>query len=303
MQTLLAVALLASIDATTATRAFAELEAMCKADNGRLWGRSVCGPVVFADRNTREAMTADGPATIPDSIGIANTAVDWNGQRWTMVMWPLPESTISRRVLLAHESFHRIQQDLALPNANPANAHLDSADARYWLRLEFRALARALAERDQSALADALAFREKRRELFGNAREEERQLELNEGLSEHTGYALAVPHLAERIAPLVRRLASADKTERFSRSFAYTTGPAYGALIEMRDPRWTRKVKATDDLGRLAKRAWNIVTTPLRPERYDGAAIRADEDARAETKRSMYAAMQARYLDGPVVVI
>lgn len=303
MQALLAALLLAAIDAPTATRAFAELEAMCKADNGRLWGRSICGPTVFANAQTREAMTAEGRATIPDSIGIANTAVEWNGRTWTMVMWPLPESTLSRRVLLAHESFHRIQKELGLPNANPANNHLDTADGRYWMRLEWRALARALAGNDREALADALAFRAQRRKAFAGAGESERQLEINEGLSEYTGYALAVPHVRERIAPLVRRLGNADSAERFARSFAYVTGAAYGTLLELRDPRWTRKVNAGDDLGSIAGRAWKITETPLRAELYGGVAIRADEDARAEKKRAMYAALQAKFIDGPVVVI
>lgn len=303
MQTLLAVALLASIDAAGAQRAFAELQAMCAADAGRLWGRSVCGPVVLANPQTREAMTAEGAATIPDSIGIANTAVEWNGKTWTMVMWPLPQSTISRRVLLAHESFHRLQKELGLPNDNPANAHLDTADGRYWLRLEWRALARALASGDRSALADALAFRAQRRALFPDAAEEERKLEINEGLAEHTGYALAIPHLRERVAPLVRRLAGADKAERVARSFAYVSGAAYGALIEMRDPRWTRRVRGGDDLGAIAKRVWQIGDTPLRPELYDGPAVRADEDARAEKKRKMLAELRAKFIDAPVLVI
>src|SRR5687768_12412830 len=287
MQALLAAALLASIDVASAQRAFAELDAMCARDNGRLWGRSLCGPVVFADPRTREAMTRGGPATIPDSIGIANTALEWNGKRWTMVMWPLPESVVSRRVLLAHESFHRLQPDLGLPSSNPANAHLDTADARYWLRLEFRALARALASGSEEAVADALAFRAQRRSLFEKAAEEERQLEMNEGLSEHTGYAMAVPQLAERIAPLVRRLNAADRSERLARSFADVSGSAWGPVIESRDPRWTRRVKAGDDLGDLARRAWKIRATSLHPERYGGAAVRADEDARAEKKRQM----------------
>lgn len=301
MHALLIATLLAAIDPVPAARAFAELQAMCDADHERLWGRPVCGPVVFADAKTREAYTADGPATIPDSIGIANTAVEWNGSTWTMVMWPLPESPVARRVLLAHESFHRLQKELALPNANPANAHLDTADARYWLRLEWRALARALATGEKEFVADALAFRAKRRELFDH--DEERQLEINEGLAEHTGNALAIPHLNERIAPLVRRLANADKGERFARSFAYTSGPAYGALLDMRAPGWTRNVKATDDLGKLTKRAWQIATAPLRTQLYAGDVVRADEDARAEKKRAMFAALQAKFIDGPVLVI
>ena len=301
MQTILAVALLASIDAASANRAFAELRQLCAADNGRLWGRSVCGDTVFADPQTREAFTDAGPATIPDSIGIANTAVEWNGRTWTMVTWPLPESVVARRVLLAHESFHRLQKELGLPMSNPANAHLDEADARYWLRLEWRALARALATGEKEAVADALAFRAKRRALFPT--DDERLLEMNEGLAEYTGYALAVPHVRERIASLVRRLANADKAERLARSFAYTSGPAWGSLIEMREPRWTRRVKPSDDLGALARRAWGIKTMPLHPERYAADAIRADEDARAEKKRVMFAGLRTKFIDGPVIVI
>jgi hypothetical protein len=308
MHALMLVTLLASIDAAGARRAFTELEAMCAADGGKLWGRSLCGPAVFADPRTREAVRNDGSTTtVPDSIGIANTGVDWDGQRWTMVMWPLPQGVISRRALLAHESFHRIQQDLGLPANNPSNAHLDTADGRALLRLEWRALARALATGDKSAVEDALAFRAQRRALAPGAAEEERLLELNEGLAEHTGYALAVPYVRERIAPLVRKLANAEKNETFARSFAYATGPAWGTLLELKDPRWTRKVKAGDDLGELARRAWGIgaggaVAAPA-AGRYGAEALHVEEQARAVKKRELAARLRARFVDGPVLVI
>jgi hypothetical protein len=304
MHALMLATLLAAIDLPTAQRAYAEMDAMCAADGGKLWGRSLCGPMTFANAQTREAvrrMHDDLEETkVPDSIGIANTSVDWDGTRWTMVLWPLPQSTVSRRVLLAHESFHRIQQDLGLPNASPRNAHLDSAEARAWMRLEWRALARALATGDERAVADALAFRAQRRAAGGG--EEERQLEINEGLAEHTGFALAVPHLRERIAPLVRKLANAEKSETFARSFAYTSGPAWGALLEMKDARWTRKLKPTDDLGDLARKAWGLRATPPRDD-YQAAAVHEEERVRAEKKRELLAQLRAKFVDGPVLII
>ncbi len=308
MHALMLVTLLASIDAAGARRAFTELEAMCAADGGKLWGRSLCGPAVFADPRTREAVRNDGSTTtVPDSIGIANTGVDWDGQRWTMVMWPLPQGVIPRRALLAHESFHRIQQDLGLPANNPSNAHLDTADGRALLRLEWRALARALATGDKSAVEDALAFRAQRRTLSPGAAEEERLLELNEGLAEHTGYALAVPYVRERIAPLVRKLANAEKNETFARSFAYATGPAWGTLLELKDPRWTRKVKAGDDLSELVRKAWGIgaggAAAASAAGHYGAEALHAEEQARAVKKRELAARLRARFVDGPVLVI
>jgi hypothetical protein len=304
MHALLAWSLLASIDLGAARHAQAELQAMCDRDHGRLWGRSVCGPIVFAEHGTREAVQiADGvvtPTRVPDSIGIANTALDWDGKRWTMVVWPLPKSTIARRALLAHESFHGVQKDLGLPMTNPANAHLDTATARYWMRMEWRALARALATRDDAAIGDALTFRAKRRALTAGAAEEERVLEMNEGLAEHTGYALAVPHVRERVAALVKKLADAEKSETFARSFAYASGPAWGALLEMRDPRWTRRVKATDDFGDLIRVRPHV---QVRTSEYGGEAVLAEEQARATRKRELMARLQATFVDGPVLTI
>jgi hypothetical protein len=308
MHALLAVSLLASIDLGAAQHAQAELQAMCDRDRGRMWGRPICGRLVFAEHGSRDAVQFEnGTATrtrVPDSIGIANTAVQWDDKRWTMVVWPLPKNTITRRALLGHESFHGIQKDLGHPMSSPANAHLDTAEGRYWMRLEWRALARALATGDDRAVADALTFRSKRRALTPNAAEEERALEMNEGLAEHTGYALAVPYVRERIAALVKKLADAEKSETYARSFAYTSGPAWGALLDMRDPQWTRKVKPTDDFGKVI---WAIrpvfVTGEVRTSEYNGEAVMAEEQARAERKRALMARLQATFIDGPVLTI
>ncbi len=165
------------------------------------------------------------------------------------------------------------------------------------MRLEWRALARALATRDARAVADALAFRAQR------FTDEERQLEMNEGLAEYTGWAMAVPHAGERIPSLLRKLANAEQSETFSRAFAYTSGPAYGTLLELKNPRWTRSVKATDDLGALVRRAWNIRGTELHASEYGGETVRAEEEARATKKRELAAKLRARFVDGPVLRI
>ncbi|MGH9423271.1 MAG: hypothetical protein ACRD3J_25070 [Thermoanaerobaculia bacterium] len=115
---------------------------MCARDGGRMWGVNVCGPTMVVDRQTRAvAANQPAPATLPKEIGIANTAVDWDGVYWTMIAGPLPDDPFARKMLLAHESFHRIQKGIGFPQAEAANAHLDSVDGRYWLQLEWRALA------------------------------------------------------------------------------------------------------------------------------------------------------------------
>ncbi|HJQ39762.1 MAG TPA: hypothetical protein VKB93_21670 [Thermoanaerobaculia bacterium] len=302
-------ALLLAITLTAAQPALDDFNAMCAAESGRLWGRSLCGPIVLADPVTREAVAgADGrvfAAKIPESIAIANTSVDWDGRRWTMVMWPLPDDPLARRALMAHESFHRIQQDLGFPSTGPRNAHLDTADARYWMRLEWRALARALdpkaSRRDaKRAVEDALAYRAARRALVKEAGEEERLLEMHEGLAEYTGFAVAEPRIAARLEPIAKQLASFEKRNSYVRSFAYASGPAWGTLIEMRDPKWTRSLKSSDDLGAIAARVWKA--KPTKQPRGD-AAVRAEEDARAEKKRIELAAARAKFVDGAVLTL
>jgi hypothetical protein len=180
---------------------FEELRQMCAHDGGRMWGVSLCGPTRIVDRQSRAVVANQAaPATLPKEIGIANTAVDWNGVRWTMVVGPLPDDAFARKMLLAHESFHRIQQSLGFPVAGPANTHLDSIDGRYWLQLEWRALAKALTG-DRQAVRDALVFRARRRSLFPNAAKDERELEMHEGLAERPrlrkfGMVVTVGHCA-----------------------------------------------------------------------------------------------------------
>src|SRR5881227_31374 len=270
--------MLAAIAIATLMAAFQELDAMCAHDNGRMWGVSICGPTVFVEPQTRhfiarrEGEISEG--TLPQSIAIANTAVDWQDQRWTMLILPLPADPYTRRVLLAHESFHRIQPKLGLIAKEVPNAHLDTLDGRYLMQLEWRALAAALGG-DRKAVSDALAFREKRREMFPNAAAEEDALERNEGLAEYTGTAFAEPLLPKRIPHLIEALRQAEKTPTFSRSFAYATGPAWGALREM----------------------------GYGDAKYGAAELMAAERSRDTKKQATLRDLRARFIDGRVLIL
>lgn len=148
-----AVAHAVEVDRALAKQYFAEAQEMCKADSGKLWGASLCGPIFFADPQTR-AIVANTAAvglqaqdglfvgTLPKEISVANTATKWSGMWWTQVMWPLPTDTERRRVLLAHETFHRLQKSFPDSNAVSDNVDsLDSAKGRYLIQMEWRALA------------------------------------------------------------------------------------------------------------------------------------------------------------------
>ena len=294
---------------------FAEARAICETDGGALWGAPLCTPVLLVDPATRTVHTArrgDSDAlkpegglfvgTLPETVNIANTAVDWDGVRWAMLIRPLPENPTERRALLAHEIWHGVQRDLGLPAGSPTRDHLSRTEGRVRRRLEWGALAAALraadpAARDQ-AVADALAFRAARRTLTAQAGDQERQLEMNEGLAQYTGVRLSG---GDAVAEALKGLALAEEQNSFVRNFAYFSGPPYGLLLDAAAPDWRRGLGAGDALGALlaARTGAPPVEAPAAEARYDGVGTRADEARRAERARAAAAAWTAKLVDGP----
>jgi hypothetical protein len=261
-----------------------------------LWRLPVCGPVVVVNPQTRAFIASEVPPAmkLPDRLPLANYSFDWGGRRWAMVLWPtIPRDPEQRTALFLHELWHRIQADLGLPMTGPANSHLDTLEGRYWMKLEWRALAAAL-NGDASAVADALAFRAKRRALFPKAGEDERQLEMHEGLANYTGFTLS--GAAKRLT--IERLASAESEPTLVRSFAYASGPAYGLLLDATGRKWREPLSAKDDLAALL----NIEPArELRVARYGGEQLRAQEEKREAIRQERIARFRKALVDSPVV--
>jgi hypothetical protein len=163
----------AQIDRQRAATYFNEAAVLCAREGGRLWGVSLCGLMVFADPVTHSIATnrQEPTAKRPALLGYANAAMDWGGTRWTTVVWQMmPADEHARAVLMLHELFHRIQPQLGLlVNEGQNNDHLDTLDGRYWMQLEWRALAKSLGASGAaraSAARDALAFRLARRKMW-----------------------------------------------------------------------------------------------------------------------------------------
>lgn len=303
----------AQVDRTRAAQYFEEAAAICEREGGRLWGRSLCGPMVFADFVTK-TMATNQPAPDapwPGGMGIANFATLWGGQRWSMYAWrgiPANDERLRARLMM-HELFHRIQRDLGLQLNDSTNNHLDTFDGRYWIQLEWRALAAALrasgAER-RGAISDALAFRARRHALFPSGAESERVMEINEGLAQYTGTVVANPVHADAVADAVTQLEQAPSSPTFVRAFPYPIGAAYGVLLDAAAPGWPRSVKATDDLARLVSVAMGLKATPDVPAaaaRYDAAGLHAAEVAREAEAQKRLADLRRRFIEGPVLVV
>ncbi len=210
---------------------------------------------------------------------------------------------------MLHELFHRIQPELGLITAGAdRNEHLDTVEGRVWLRLEWRALARALAQSGENrkrAVSDAAAFRLMRRSQFANAAENERVEEIREGLAQYTGTVATAASHPEAVASALEHLAAAEQHETFLQQ-AYTTGVAYGILLDAASADWRRRVRSDSDLGQMLMAALDVRPVANAVEasaRYGGTELRAAEQARAERRRAVVRELQNRFVDGPVLLV
>ncbi len=315
----------AAPDAAEAARLFAEARDLCERDAGKLWGQSLCGPILYVDYTDRATLANQKDAAgnlepdgamfrgvLPDDVIIANTPTEWAGTRWTQILAPAPTDAAKRHVLLAHELFHRIQPALGLTRPEAANHHLDTLDGRYYLQLEWRALAHALEARTaatrRAAVIDALAFRHERYRLFATAAAEEAALEIAEGVPEYTGVKLGLTDDRARSAFAVYDLAAFVPAPTFVRSFAYATGPAYGLLLDGVDRHWRDRLNTgsrLDELLATALKLQQAATVPIaaRAARYDAVVLRASEVRRDAERQERLARLKARLVDGPVLIL
>jgi hypothetical protein len=315
-------AMAGNIDLAKAAQYFREFESLCTEDGGRLWGVSLCGPVLLVDPGTRMAVgnRADPggrlesragvfAGELPANMGIANTATVWDGTRWTMLIWwSLSEDRTRRMRLMAHESFHRIQPELGLDTYGDFNAHLDTAEGRFWMQMEWKALEKALlSEGDprREAVADALTFRTARRAHFPRAAERETPLEVFEGLAEYTGMRLA-GFSNEQVVKSVT--AKQEGETGFVRSFAYISGPLYGFLLDGSGTEWRQTTGRETDLGAVLGTSLKVHAGPVksavsRAEPYGGGALRLTEEERDRERMAQLAKWRALLVDGPVLVV
>ena len=290
-----------------------------------MWGLALYGPIMFVDPRSRDVVANQADlehklapqgdvfvGILPGEISPANTAFDWAGVHWTMVMWPVSEFRQARERLLLHECFHRLQERLKLPARDAVNAQLDTLNGRIWIQMEWRALERALRQTGparKAALADALLFRNYRRSVFQDSATNENALELNEGLAEYTGVKLSSSDLQELVVRADLILRQARNNSTFARSFAYVSGPAYGALLDLSGRPWRVGLTPSADLGVILQQRYGIhvraseAAARAAASRYEGEEIITIETQQEQTRKQQIADARKKFLDGPVLIL
>jgi hypothetical protein len=269
--------------------------------------------MVFADAQSRTIATNQAlpSGERPRFLGFANAAVEWGGTRWATYVWSFvpADDRVRRGEIMIHELFHRIQPELGLTTQTVGNPHLDTVEGRYWLQLEWRALAQALrlsGRQRRAAIRDALLFRATRHGMFPNARESERVEEIREGLAQYTATVIAAPSVADAADSAIAQLAAAEKDETFVQMFAYASGSAYGILLDEASRGWRQRVQASSNLAQMLMVALDVepaANATLSARRYGGRELRAAEERREDQRRNRLLELRRRFVVGPVLVL
>ena len=244
-----------------AAPSFENLKKVSDLDNGKLWGKTLYGPTMFVDVQTRNLVanqqnkentfTQKGNlyfGQLPEDIIIANTSIAYCGEDWTCVIWDGSRDLLTNTHLLIHESLHRIQDEIGLPSCGSSNQHLDETEGELLLKLELGIL-KDLLQNDSKdltkGLRDAMTVRKYRQTLFPNGNEN--QFECHEGMAEYTAFKLLPldnDNEAIRKGLVAAAITKGMDGSGFGNSFAYLTGPAYGLLIDEMIPDWRNGIRS-----------------------------------------------------------
>src|SRR5438874_11679867 len=79
----------AQVDQQRAQEFFKEAQALCERDGGRLWGVSICAPMVIGDARTQTFATSQPPpdAPRPKLVGLVNGPLQWGDTKWAALTW------------------------------------------------------------------------------------------------------------------------------------------------------------------------------------------------------------------------
>ena len=305
---------------------FENLKKVSDADNGKLWGKTLYGPMMFVDVQTRNLVANQQNkensfeqkgdlffGQLPEDIIIANTSIDYCGENWTCVIWDGNRDWMTNTHLLIHESWHRIQEGIGLPACGSFNQHLDETEGELLLKLELGIL-KDLLQNDSKDLTEglrnAMTVRKYRQTLFPNGNEN--QFECHEGMAEYTAFKLLPldnDNEAIRKGMVAAAIMKGMDNNGYSNSFAYLTGPAYGLFLDELVPDWRNSIRSGKTIPEV------ISTEVAIPDTIDNAEIErisvryglteylGKERSRLEARDKEDAELRARFSESTWLVI
>ena len=254
---------------------FKSVEEICNRDNGKLLGKNLYGPLMFIDRNTRK-ITANQPdkegilkesdgiytGFYPKELLIFNNPVKFGGTIFGMAPLPIEEDEYRIKNRAIHSLVHRIQPEVPESvSSGFGTNNMDDKEARLWLKLEWKALRKALtSEGDNRLLAirDALIFRGSNRELYQKYAASENLFESYEGLPTFIYTLLCSKSQEEFKTRLFENLDKVYGFPIYSRSYGSINGALYTTLLYEKGYDLKKIMDTSFDFGTTVKEAYGI---------------------------------------------
>jgi hypothetical protein len=228
-----------------ANRYITEIAFICNRDSGKLWGKNLYAPIIFVDRPTRKVFAShpnkngllrlrDGVYTgvIPKELSVTGSMIDFGGTTYAILRLPAVEDEFRIKVRAVRNLFHIYQKSIGIMPPSYDTGNKDEKSSRRWLKLEWKALEKAIKSQGEErlqALRDALIFRGASREMNMKYVKDENIFENYEGLATFTSNLLCTNSLQECQAKLLEYLKRIYSVQSYARSY----GPIHGALYSL----------------------------------------------------------------------
>jgi len=305
---------------------FKYVEQICNSDNGRLWGENLYGPIMYVDSRNRTiyANVADSAGILRDREGIftgllprerliTNNVIEFGGIKYAMVPLPDTEDRYRMAARSVHSLFHCFQERHGLKPSTFNTRHLNDPNARFYLKLEWKALINAIGSTGEArklAIRDALIFRGARREQLPEAIIDENKFEDYEGLATFTYIKLCSANSDERRERILEYLDRIYRNNSYASGYGFVHGALYATLLD--DTGFDFKLIQTPDfdLGKATLEAYGVTLPAVCRDvagslamNYDVQAIRAEESELETMINDRTRKIITTFIEKPVVTI
>jgi len=305
---------------------FKYVEQICNNDNGRLWGENLYGPIMYVDSRNRTiyANVADSAGILRDREGIftgllprerliTNNVIEFGGIKYAMVPLPDTEDRYRMAARTVHSLFHCFQERHGLKPSTFNTRHLNDPNARFYLKLEWKALINAIGSTGEArklAIRDALIFRGARREQLPEAIIDENKFEDYEGLATFTYIKLCSANSDERRERILEYLDRIYRNNSYASGYGFVHGALYATLLD--DTGFDFKLIQTPDfdLGKATLEAYGVTLPAVCRDvagslamNYDVQAIRAEESELETMINDRTRKIITTFIEKPVVTI
>ncbi|MCX6325348.1 MAG: hypothetical protein NT144_01660 [Bacteroidia bacterium] len=309
-----------------ASQYFKSIEDICNRDNGKLWGKNLLCPIMFIDRTSRRIVAnqpdnegllkgKDGIYTglYPKELIINNAPMKFGGTLFAMTPLPNEEDSFRIKTRAIHSMFHRFQETEGITSADFNSTNMDEKEARLWIKLEWKALRKALnseGEERQLAIRDALIFKGSNRELYQKYANDKNRFETYEGLATFTYTLLCTNSIEEYKTRLFENLDRIYSMQSYARSYGFIHGALYVSLLNEKGFDFKKIQTDNFDLGNAVIELYNIELPVICRDvagslavNYDIDAINKEEEERLSDIKERIHKQTSTFTEKPVVFL